>query len=233
MEQSTGQGLTGAQDVGVPGATVAASEKEQPEQHIPETLWVEQYIALRSEIEKRIEIRQQILALTLLVAGTFLTIGVQGGISEVVVLFYPPLALCLGAMWEHNDLRIGQISSYIRKVVEPRFTEEQPGWEAYRRSTFSPRRKQKAGRGTADGSALVAPPGLLLFASQGVFAGSQLLALCVAAGRYLFTVFQQGWNLDPHDLTTAGPNYVLLALFGVDIVATLYTMFLVRHRRER
>src|ERR1051326_1267765 len=79
---------------------------------------IEQYASLRSEIEKRIDIRQQILALTLLVAGTFLTVGVQPNVPAVVLLFYPLIALFLGAIWEHNDLRVGQINFYLRTEVE-------------------------------------------------------------------------------------------------------------------
>src|SRR5438874_11117058 len=75
-------------------------------------LLIQQYTALRSEIEKRIDIRQQILALTLLVAGTFLTVGAQPTVSAVVLLFYPIIAMFLGAIWEHNDLRVGQINFY-------------------------------------------------------------------------------------------------------------------------
>jgi hypothetical protein len=44
-------------------------------QSIGTLLLIEQYTCLRNEIEKRIEIRQQILALTMLMAGTFLTVA--------------------------------------------------------------------------------------------------------------------------------------------------------------
>src|ERR1051326_5139657 len=92
---------------------------EMPEaRSIRALLLIEQYTSLRSEIEKRIDIRQQILALTLLVAGTFLTVGVQPAVPEVVLLFYPLIALFPGAIWEHNDLRVGQINFYLRTEVE-------------------------------------------------------------------------------------------------------------------
>src|SRR6266566_8346119 len=99
-------------------------------------LLIEQYTSLRSEIEKRIEIRQQILALTLLVAGTFLTVGVQPNVPEVVLLFYPIIAMFLAALWEHNDLRVGQINFYIRMEVEKHLGAFGPGWETFRQQTF-------------------------------------------------------------------------------------------------
>ena len=79
---------TNIQRMAVPGISEADVLGEGPIE-IPEAssiralLLVEQYTSLRSEIEKRIEIRQQILALTLLVAGTFLTVGVQPNVSKV------------------------------------------------------------------------------------------------------------------------------------------------------
>src|SRR5947209_18568770 len=128
---------------GATGATEASLAAEMLDE-IPEArsiralLLIEQYTSLRSEIEKRIDIRQQILALTLLVAGTFLTVGAQPTVSAVVLLFYPIIAMFLGAIWEHNDLRVGQINFYIRTEVETHLGSLGPGWETFRLKTFSP-----------------------------------------------------------------------------------------------
>ena len=32
--------------------------------------------------------------------------GVQSNVPEVVLLFYPIIAMFLGSIWEHNDLRV-------------------------------------------------------------------------------------------------------------------------------
>jgi len=69
-------------------------------QSIGTLLLIEQYTSLRNEIEKRIEIRQQILALTLLVAGAFLTVGVQSNVPEVVLLFYPIIIAAVRYLFE-------------------------------------------------------------------------------------------------------------------------------------
>jgi hypothetical protein len=91
----------------------------------------EQYASLRNEIEKRIEIRQQILAFTLLVAGTLLTIGVQPNVPEVVLLFYPVIAMFLGAIWEQNDVRVAQIDYFICTEVEKHLDRLGSGWETF------------------------------------------------------------------------------------------------------
>ncbi len=89
----------GGTDLSEIGLSEEADVVENEPIEVPEArsigalLLIEQYTSLRSEIEKRIEIRQQILALTLLVAGTFSTVGVQPGVPEVVLLFYPLIAM--------------------------------------------------------------------------------------------------------------------------------------------
>src|SRR5947209_11677955 len=134
---------TDIQSIGVSGSSEAGILEQEPievpeAQSIRALLLIEQYASLRSEIEKRIDIRQQILALTLLVAGTFLTVGVQPNVPEVVLLFYPLIAMFLGAIWEHNDLRVGQINFYIRTEVEKHLGALGPGRESFRLKTFSP-----------------------------------------------------------------------------------------------
>ncbi len=150
---TTDQGITGVgvQNIGISGASEVNDPEpslEVPEVHsVRALLLVEQYISLRNEIEKRIEIRQQILALTLLVAGTFLTVGVQPNVPEVVLLFYPIIAMFLAALWEHNDLRVGQLNFYIRTEVEKHLGRFGPGWETFRLQTFPPRHRHRQQKG--------------------------------------------------------------------------------------
>jgi hypothetical protein len=125
----------------VPGASEVhnprtALKESLEAQSIGTLLLIEQYTCLRNEIEKRIEIRQQILALTLLVAGTFLTVGVQSNVPEVVLLFYPIIVMFLGSIWEHNNLRVGQINFFIRTEIEKHLGVFGPGWETFRLQTF-------------------------------------------------------------------------------------------------
>ena len=74
-----------------------------------------EYSALRSEIVKRIEMRQQIVAITLTLAGVFLAFGAS---TASVVLIYPLLAMFLGFGWAQNDFRIKESARYIRDHLE-------------------------------------------------------------------------------------------------------------------
>src|SRR5689334_19293985 len=73
------------------------------------TITVTEYNALRSTVIKRLEFRYQILNLILIVAGTFLTIGLQKDNPSSILLVYPILALFLTAIWTHNGIIIAQI----------------------------------------------------------------------------------------------------------------------------
>lgn len=194
-------------------------------------LLIEQYTSLRSEIEKRIDIRQQILALTLLVAGTFLTVGVQPAVPEVVLLFYPLIAMFLGAIWEHNDLRVGQINFYIRTEVEKHLGALGPGWETFRSKTFPSRRKRHKSRQLEHRPPLTPRPGLIVFATRGMFFTTPALAIIVAAVRYISEFFQQGFAVN-----VTGPKQVVIGiavviLFLVDIGILIYTFSIVQHKR--
>lgn len=74
-----------------------------------------EYNALRSEILKRIELRQQIVSITLTLASVFLSLALT---VESVALIYPPLAMFLALGWTQNDSRIRGIASYIRERLE-------------------------------------------------------------------------------------------------------------------
>lgn len=209
---------------------------EVPEAHsISALLLIQQYTALRSEIEKRIDIRQQILALTLLVAGTFLSVGVQPNVPAVVVLFYPIIAMFLGAIWEHNDLRVGQINFYIRTEVEKHLGSFGPGWETFRLKRFSPSYREHIERRrhtTVEHRHPLTPQvGLIVFATRGMFFTTQAMTIIVAAVRFIAEFLQQGLAVN-----TTEPKQILMSiatgtLFLVDIGILFYTRYLVQHKR--
>jgi len=70
---------------------------------------IAEYSALRDEILKRIELQNQILNLTLILAGTVVSVGFQLNNGPIMLLIYPPIALVLSSGWEQNNLRIRQI----------------------------------------------------------------------------------------------------------------------------
>lgn len=194
-------------------------------------LLIEQYTSLRSEIEKRIDIRQQILALTLLVAGTFLTVGVQPAVPEVVLLFYPVIAMFLGAIWEHNDLRVGQINFYIRTEVEKHLGALGPGWETFRSTTFPSRHRRHKLRQLQPRHPLTPRPGLIVFATRGMFFTTQAMALSVAAVRYTSEFLQPGFAVHATGPKQVVVSIAVVALFLVDIAILIYTFSIVQHKR--
>ena len=74
-----------------------------------------EYNSLRGEILKRIELRQQIISITLTRAGIFLSFGLS---TDTVALIYPPLAAFLAIAWAQNDFRIRDLATYIRENLE-------------------------------------------------------------------------------------------------------------------
>jgi hypothetical protein len=76
-----------------------------------------EYKTLRDEILRRIDSRQQVISITLTIAGAFLGIG-WGTDGAVALLIYPLLALLLAAGWAQNEMRIRQLNSYIRNHLE-------------------------------------------------------------------------------------------------------------------
>ena len=211
---------------------VASPQVEVPEaQSIKALLLVEQYVSLRSEIEKRVEIRQQILALTLLVAGTFLTVGCTPTVPEVVLLFYPLIAMLLGAIWEHNDLRVGQLNFYIRLEVEKHLGNFAPGWEAFRLQTFRSGQGRQKRQGTRQKHPLTPQFGSIAFATRGMFLTTQAMTIIVAAVRYAYDFFQQGFAMHVMEPQRIGISVAIALLFLVDIGVFLFTGHLVQHKR--
>lgn len=74
-----------------------------------------EYSAIKSEMLKRIEMRQQLISITLTLAGIFLSFGLT---NEMVTLVYPPLAMFLAFGWAQNDFRIRRMARYIRDNLE-------------------------------------------------------------------------------------------------------------------
>jgi hypothetical protein len=93
---------------------------------------IAEYTALRGEILKRTEIQHQLISITLVVLGSFLSLVDK--IPAKVFLAYPILALFLSAAWSQSDIRIRQIGAYVKEHIEERLIQEKlldnrSGWE--------------------------------------------------------------------------------------------------------
>ncbi len=89
-----------------------------------------EYGALREEILKRVDLRHQILSITLTLAGVFLGIGLSdGGANAPIALVYPALAALLAMGWGQNESRVRELATYVRQRLEPRIPGL--GWETH------------------------------------------------------------------------------------------------------
>jgi hypothetical protein len=132
-----------------------------------------QYIALRSEILKRIEMRQQILAVTLTLAGIFLGLGLQ---NESVALIYPLIAAFLALGWAQNDFRIRDTANYIRENLE--ISMPYPQYETHMQNE---RKAKRGGLGSWS---------FIILSHGGIFLLTQLFAIGVEVSMFSFKPFK-------------------------------------------
>lgn len=175
---------------------------------IDQALLSAQYSSMRAEMIKRQEIRSQLVALTLVVAGTFLSIGAQTNVPESTLFVYPLIAMFLAASWKQNDIRTGQMAHFIRVNIEKHIgpAPAQLGWESYRNKTYPPSR-------------------LTPFAVSGVFMVTQLLAMALAVVRFVPLI--QSGRLNNVSVELA----VDVVLFVVGLASVIATLFILRRRR--
>lgn len=153
-----------------------------------------QYAALREEILKRMEVQNQIISLMFIASGTLISVGLQFK-SDTVMLATPILAMFLATFWANHDVRIRQIGLYIRRYIEEEFLEVNKGWE---------------GIGGTSGTKHMARQ-LSVFASQGIFIGTQVLSVLLA-------LLNPGFKTED------------IVLLIVDVAIILFTLYMLRRR---
>ena len=91
------------------------------------SLIIAEYSSLRDEILKRSEFRYQIVSLTLVVAGTIVTVGLQKDSSAAVLFLFPIIGCFLAGMWARNIVWTRRMTEYIRDRIESKV--QVMGWE--------------------------------------------------------------------------------------------------------
>jgi hypothetical protein len=89
-----------------------------------------EYVSLRSEIVKLIELQAQLVSLTVISTGAIIGAAVQVK-SASLAFVYPVLALILGISWLNHALAIGRIAEYLSQDFEPRCGDGVLGWERF------------------------------------------------------------------------------------------------------
>lgn len=92
-------------------------------------LVVAEYTALREEILKRIEIKQQVNTIVVAAFGATIALGLQYK-EATLILLYPILLPLFSVVWSTNERRAREIGSYIRTQIEEKCGEG--GWESLR-----------------------------------------------------------------------------------------------------
>jgi hypothetical protein len=121
-----------------------------------------EYNNLRAEILKRVEIRYQLIALTVTVFGALLAFGSQTK-NTTSLLLYPVLALCLALAWRSNHHNIWKLSDYIIEHIETKVGSRNMYWEGYCNSPGKESRVDK----------------YLQYGSRGIFILTEVLALLI------------------------------------------------------
>lgn len=121
-----------------------------------------EYNSLRAEILKRIELRQQIISITLTLAGLILSFGLT---NDTVALIYPPLAAFLSLGWAQNDFRIRDLATYIREHLEKGGTGL--GYETYIQKNRPKDKRMSAWR-------------VVVVSHNGIFIFTQLMAIGIS-----------------------------------------------------
>jgi hypothetical protein len=122
-----------------------------------------EYNALRSEILKRIELRNSIMFGTLTFAGVLLGFGLT---TPTLALIYVIISMFLAAAWVQSDVIISNIGRYILEKLETPQTGLR--WETQRQKERTESSKRKTFQPSA------------VFSTGGVFLVTQAVAILIA-----------------------------------------------------
>jgi len=162
-----------------------------------------EYISLRGEILKRIELRQQIISVTLTLAGVFLGFGLT---TDTVALVYPPLAAFLAFGWAQNDFRIRDLATYIRTHLES------PETGLVYETQVQKARENGQGLGTWR---------FVVLSHSGIFIFTQLMAVIIELAKY-----------GPLAQATQSFSPLTWFLLIIDAVAILIVLWVARNSRR-
>jgi len=132
-----------------------------------------EYATLREEILKRMEFQHQLISLTLIIAGTILSIGLQSESPISPLLVYPLIAVFLAIGWKHHNTRISTIGQYIRDNIEKKLTHV--NWETY--FNYKVDKEQPKIKGATQ----------RMLSAYGIFVGTQIATFLLSLLRSDFT----------------------------------------------
>ncbi len=107
-----------------------SSDSSRPSGQNHDGLAVAEYVSLRSEIVKLIELQSQLISLAVVAAGAILGVAVQVK-NPSLAFVYPPLALILEINYLNHSHGISRCAKYLSQHFEPRYGGGVLGWERF------------------------------------------------------------------------------------------------------
>ena len=98
-----------------------------------EALAIAEYVSLRAEILKLIELQSQLVSLAVVTVGAILGVAAQTKNSNLAFV-YPVPALILGVMWLNHAQAVSRCAAYLSQEFEPHQGGGVLGWERFVRS---------------------------------------------------------------------------------------------------
>lgn len=163
-----------------------------------------EYSFLRDQFLKRVEMRHQVVELTLTIAAAFLGLALTKEVPTSIALIFPPIAFFLALEWVYIDIRQNQTVRYLRKL-EKKMPDLELGWEEFKRK---------------EGGFKYAA------VSQGsCFLFTQILAMIIAFLGYEKDI--NNWAAIIHL-----PSFFIVFLF-IDCICVIFTLIMIWGRTKR
>jgi hypothetical protein len=157
-----------------------------------------EYTFLREQFLKRVEMRHQVVEITLTLAAAFFGVALTKGVPSSVALVFPPIATFLALEWIYIDIRQAQTIKYLLRL-EKKIPELKLGWEDF-----------KEEQGGFRYAAL---------SHGGIFLFTQLMAIFI--GNLVFDSNLNNWTIG----YSSTPAFLLL--LSIDILSFLFTFMLI------
>jgi len=210
----------------------SAPDKDQPPYVKSEDFLLREYGVLRDEILKQTEIEFQLTAFTLIVASTFLTLGIQQKdvVAIPLLLLYPVISVFLAIQWISRIRIEYAIAHYVMETFERFLPPRTPplGWERWSRAVLVPTGwglfKKREARNEGSKRSIFR---LTLYGARGLFftTGSLAVFLAIYRTNAAEAMVRDLWNgVVPSFLSQ--PEGLAVAVFCiVDILVILWTTF--------
>lgn len=181
---------------------------------------------LRDEVLKQIDWQQPLFLAIFFGGSTFLSLGLQPGLSGLTVMILPIAALALALKLGAHDLRTGQITFYLRYVLHS-------PWEIVRRKLFNGNHLTAAEQSVLAEQGITLPEDLVQAARR---LKAPLLATHAVANRLAFLTMEIGaLGIGIIRTYPAALHHDPLTIFvwALSASATVLTMLVLRRKRVR